>query len=289
MDSGAVFTSKTGIEVFQRSYGCPREARAGALLLHGLGEHSGRHEELLGLFVRHGIYCRTFDWPGHGRSTGQRGHLESMETITHLVHEQLELLGEALGPDKCRGLLGHSMGGFFALYFLAHDPDLAKFAWIGSPLIDPTANVSWFKRRLALFIDRVWPRFTINSGVDALRCRPGPPMRTDPLMHRQLTVRLGAILVEAARELQERVSDINPDLILLMTHGSEDIVCPPELSRSLFDRLPTPAKTYHLLDGALHEPFLGDSREEFYQAVERWLVEDLDPYLTTHATAKSSI
>ena len=69
-------------------------------------------------FAAAGIHCRTFDWPGHGRSEGQRGHMDSLETVTGLIREQRHRLRESIGPDKPIGLLGHSMGGFFALYFL---------------------------------------------------------------------------------------------------------------------------------------------------------------------------
>lgn len=253
------------------SFGQASTARAGALMLHGHGEHSARHQPHLELFAEHGIYCRSFDWPGHGRSPGQRGHLDSMEAITEIVRTQIDQLRAEIGPDKPIGLFGHSMGGFLALYHLVKYPTIADFAWIGSPLINPEANASPLKRRAARFLNRIYPRFSIASGVRSHQCRPGPEKRRDPLMHRRLSVRLGVILVEAAQELQERAPMMNPDLRLLMTHGSADHVCPPKFSRALFDRLPVKDKTYRLLDGVLHEPFHDETRDLFHQTLRDWI------------------
>ncbi|MFT4640806.1 MAG: lysophospholipase [Verrucomicrobiales bacterium] len=277
MTSGNIYTSTIGTRIYQRTFETSEEPLAGALLLHGLGEHCERHEKHLELFAQHGIQCQTFDWPGHGKTEGRRGHIESMEMITTLVKEQLYMLRNTLGPNKQVGLLGHSMGGFLALYHLARYPDIADFAWINSPIIDPEANTSWLKRRLARILHSLCPRFQIQSGVRATQCRQGPAKRADPLMHHLLSVRLGSVLVDGARALQDRVSSIDPDLLLLMTHGEADVVCTARFSKALFDRLPNRAKSYQLLPGLLHEPFRDQCSEAFYQVLENWIENDLVP------------
>ena len=289
MPPGDIYMSTIGTRVFQRSFHTQREPLAGALFLHGLGEHGGRHERSLALFAHHGIHCRTFDWPGHGKTEGRRGYIDSMETITTLIGEQMAMLRETLGPDKQIGLLGHSMGGFLALYHLALYPDIADFAWITSPLIDPEANASWLKRQFVQLINRVCPTFTVRSGIRATQCRHGSKKRADPLMHSLISVRLGTLLVEAAHELQTHVSEINPSLRLLMTHGGADVVCPPSLSRAFFERLPNEHRTYRILPGLLHEPFLDTGFEAFYEVLERWISDDLIPSLTRLSQAKCSI
>ncbi len=287
MSDGEFSTSQSGVQIFHRTFGAPDTACAGALLLHGLGEHGGRHEESLARLAAHGIHCRTFDWPGHGRSGGRRGHMESIDTIISLVEEQHRALRQAIGPDKPMGLLGHSMGGFFALYMLARFPQMANFSWISSPLINPRANATWLKRILVRGIDRLFPQFPISSGIKTAQCRVGPAHRRDPLMHRKLTVRLGTILIDVAQDLQRLVPQFNPGLHLLITHGSDDAVCPPEFSRALFDRLPVRRKTYHLFQNALHEPFTGPSSTEFFATLEAWVTRELLPGFTEDAVEKT--
>ena len=96
-------------------------------------------------------------------------------------------------------------------------------------------------------------------------------------MHRKLTVRLGSILVKTARELDRLAPQVNPQLRLLMTHGSDDTVCPPEFSRAFFDRLPVQRKSYRVLEDALHEPFTGASRDTFFATLEGWVQRELFP------------
>lgn len=47
------------------------------ILVHGLGEHFHRHYRLIDRLKASGFKVHTFDWPGHGRSPGKRGHLRS--------------------------------------------------------------------------------------------------------------------------------------------------------------------------------------------------------------------
>lgn len=276
-------------DVFQRSFGDPTAARAGAVMLHGLGEHSGRHAPHLALCAKHGIYCRAFDWPGHGQSPGQRGHIGSMATMTKLLMTQMEALRNDIGPNKQIGLFGHSMGGFIALYHLAKYPDLADFTWIGSTLIDPETNASPLKRRLARLLHAVCPRFPIKSGIRSSQCCPGPDKRRDPLMHKCITVRLGIILLEAARELQTISNKINPNLRMLMTHGGADPICSPLLAQTFFERLVVKAKTFRLLEDVLHEPFHAETRNDFHATLEQWIEHELSPHLDKRSFAKSAI
>jgi alpha-beta hydrolase superfamily lysophospholipase len=50
-------------------------ARAAILLVHGHGEHSGRYAALPAQFVPRGYAVWAYDLRGHGRSSGQRGHV----------------------------------------------------------------------------------------------------------------------------------------------------------------------------------------------------------------------
>ena len=179
MELGHATASATNARVFQRAYGDPATALAGALLLHGLGEHSQRHEGHLELLAAQGIYSRTFDWPGHGRTAGQRGHLGPMSTITCLIQEQMDALRSDMGTNKQVGLLGHSMGGFLTLYHLARYPNLADFSWVSSTLIDPTANASWLKQKLVRALNHLSPRIPIKSGIRTRDCRVGAARRRD--------------------------------------------------------------------------------------------------------------
>ncbi|MFW6144178.1 MAG: alpha/beta hydrolase, partial [Candidatus Natronoplasma sp.] len=87
------------------------EAEKGELILvHGLGEHFRRHRRLIEKAKEHGYRVHAFDWPGHGKSKGPRGHArieQAMDILNDLV-EDAE--GEPF-------LFGHSLGGLTVLRY----------------------------------------------------------------------------------------------------------------------------------------------------------------------------
>lgn len=47
--------------------------RGSVVIMHGLGEHSGRYRHLAGFLNACGLSVRCYDHRGHGRSQGKRG------------------------------------------------------------------------------------------------------------------------------------------------------------------------------------------------------------------------
>jgi alpha-beta hydrolase superfamily lysophospholipase len=66
-----------GITVFLREWPVPAgvEQRGTLLLVHGLGEHSGRYAHVAERLAALGLHVRGYDHRGHGESGGPRGGL----------------------------------------------------------------------------------------------------------------------------------------------------------------------------------------------------------------------
>lgn len=271
------YISTSGDELFRRHYIPPGESgvRGIALFLHGLGDHGGRYERVLSRFLQNGIYCLAPDFPGHGHSGGTRGYFATIESIHALVTENLEHLRSTVSATVPAGLLGHSMGGFLALDYLSRSPQEFQFSWISSPLIDASWRRSRFLQLTAHILGSLAPRLSIHSGVHSNACKRDPERiietKNDPLMHRRLTMRVGKLLLDQTSELPSQIHNLHPELRLLITHGSEDIICPSSLSKDLFERMKIENKSYRLLPGLLHEPFNDIGREDFYRALEEWI------------------
>ncbi len=60
-------------ELFVRDWLPPTAGGRGVYLLHGLGEHVGRYDELARWFNARGWWVRGHDHIGHGQSAGRRG------------------------------------------------------------------------------------------------------------------------------------------------------------------------------------------------------------------------
>lgn len=88
-------------------------------LIHGLGEHAGRYEEMAQTMNRAGICVYAYDQRGHGRSPGKRA-------TARLEELSLDARGSWSGSMERRAgptlLFGHSMGGGVGLYTLLFYP-----------------------------------------------------------------------------------------------------------------------------------------------------------------------
>ena len=73
-------SASDGINLFIRDY-LVKNSNKVILLIHGLGEHSGRYLNLIQDFNDKNISVFTIDIRGHGKSEGKRGHSPSYEQL----------------------------------------------------------------------------------------------------------------------------------------------------------------------------------------------------------------
>ncbi|MFP4002033.1 MAG: alpha/beta hydrolase, partial [Thermoplasmata archaeon] len=105
------------------------------VLVHGLGEHFRRHEKLINRLKGEGFRVHTFDWPGHGKSPGRRGHAR--------VQETLNIIDDIAGNiEEKPFLFGHSLGGLTVLRYAEENPDKIKGVITSSPALERSENLS---------------------------------------------------------------------------------------------------------------------------------------------------
>ena len=121
------------------------------LILPGFTEFCEKYALTARRLTGQGYSCLILDWPGQGRSS----HLGSLPELVHCNHfnqhmEALDLLLEKAGYlDKEFYVLGHSMGGYFALRTAHLYRRHVRAAILLSPMIVPLAPPIWFTRLLA--------------------------------------------------------------------------------------------------------------------------------------------
>jgi len=115
-----IVRSTDGTLIFGESFRTSK-ARGALLVVHGMGEHGGRYDELVEHALKLRFDVHVMDLRGHGRSAGTRGHFTDISQhhedldawIAHLV-----TTGELSDAMPCV-LLGHSLGGLIALTYAA--------------------------------------------------------------------------------------------------------------------------------------------------------------------------
>ncbi len=129
------YQAPDGISIYLQAW-MPENPKAALLLVHGLGEHSGRYAELAKRLNSLGISVFTFDGRGHGKTAS--GNLDAyFESYLHYLDDIDVLLGKvkSYSPGLPVFLYGHSMGGgMAAAYVLKYQPELAGVV-LSSPAI----------------------------------------------------------------------------------------------------------------------------------------------------------
>lgn len=248
----------------------------GLVMVHGLGDYLGRYDHVAKMFCDRGFECTGVDLPGHGRSSGSRGHIPSIETITDLVDTALFEFATELPEGSPIGIFAHSMGAFAMIEEIKNRQQLLNFAWLSSPLVSPSHGQNSLKIAAAKSVGWLLPWLPFKTGVTSASCRPAdiPP---DPLLHNRVSASFGGELMNQERIVQEAAPEINDGLSLLITHGTKDSVCIPKLSHELFEKIPLRDKRFIDVEGALHEPLHGPKKEWVMEQAANWLDAQIRP------------
>ena len=249
-----------GTAIFLREWPVPAGvARRGSLLLvHGLGEHSGRYAHVAERLAALGLHVRGYDHRGHGESAGARGsvpHPDALLDDLRAVFDDLDAHGRAADDGAPPFLLGHSMGGATAAR-------AATGGWLtprGLVLSSPALRVSpspieagllALARRLAP--DRAFPN-RLPVGRLSHDPREVAAYKSDGLNHDRVTPRLFDFLADAGAAARRDATRFTVPTLLLVA-GSDALV-DARGAREFSAALPAGAGTLHWYDGLYHELF----------------------------------
>jgi alpha-beta hydrolase superfamily lysophospholipase len=238
-----------GIEMRTRDWPAPGPWAA-MLIVHGLGEQSGRYEHVGEHFAAAGIDAHAYDQRGNGGSGGRRGDIDRWSRYHDDLEERLAAV-RVSADGRPVVLYAHSMGGLVAAGYLLSDHPRPDLTVLTAPGLDSTL-AGW--KLLAPVLARLVPTLSVPNGVplDTLSRDPevGRRVQADPLNGTTSTARFAAeALVEQARVRAGARRIGGPTLIL---HGLDDGLVPPSASE-VFEGAPgVERRTYPGLRHELH-------------------------------------
>lgn len=245
-------------------------ARGFIVLVHGLSDHSGRFERVVGALNAAGLSTWALDLRGHGRTDGRRG-------VVHSFTEFLDDIDSIRTAARARNqglefVLGHSMGGLAVLrYIQTHIADRPTGAVVVAPFTAVRIAIPRWKRVLGVAADRVLPGLALDDGIreeDLFRIdEEVDRRRRDPLVHHKISARLWAEMVRNAGLLADEVT---PDVpVLFQIPGDDRVVSSPTTEALIRGRFPdADVRRY---DDAFHDLYSDPVGDQAITDAVRWI------------------
>lgn len=246
------------------------EVKFFVLIVHGIGEHSGRYQQLSETLVNElGVVVVSLDHQGHGKSEGDSLFVVEFEDYICDVMEVVRQTKKKFKNSQCI-LLGHSMGGLIAIRCIEKYAKEFSFAIISAPAL--SVHASSIERRLAPILSSVLPKFPMKT-IDINNLSHDPCVvdlyANDPLVSTGgVTARLGAeILSEIDKALAFSYDFVVPYLLM---RGSKDQIVSGDGIRQFHANSNSSDKTFYEFPELFHEIFQ-EPKSPAIPEVVKWL------------------
>ncbi|HTV85369.1 MAG TPA: lysophospholipase [Dyella sp.] len=252
-DTAASLTMPDGQALFLRDWP-NRSAHAAVLVVHGLGEHSGRYEHLAQWFLARGYAVRSYDQRGHGRTRGRRAALRHRDDLLRDLAHVYRDYAQAFGRPPL--LLGHSMGGAVALRAVLDGRVEPPALILSSPALR-TYEAPWL-RKLASVLSRVVPNLPLRNGLPLQGLSHDTQVieayRNDPLCSGWVTPRMADFIFRAGASSITDAWRLRVPTLLLVA-GSDRLVDPSGSRDFAAGAWATKQLTSRFFDTLYHELF----------------------------------
>lgn len=254
-----------------RSWGTASECRAAALLIHGLGAHSGWFEALGRRLKVRRLYAVAPDHVGFGKR--RKETFESFHQWLDDTATAYNFLREKVG-DKPIYLMGNSMGALVALK-LAN-----RIKPNGLVLFSPGFDGHPQTFDLLFRLHSVWTAMVSPETELALPYAPDQVTR-DPSVRKwieadaerrfKLPAKMLFELLMLSQDVQNRVRNA-PCPVLMLTAGNEKIVN-NKVNDTVFQKITAPSKQKHVYNEAWHDLMFDPVIDDLVERVSTWITE----------------
>jgi acylglycerol lipase len=270
MKAESIIHSYDGVELYCKQ-DIPENPKAIVVIVHGLGEHSGRYDYVTEVLNSSGYGVFRFDNRGHGKSGGARGYLTNYCTFIEDADFIVDL-GKKQFSELPIFMLGHSMGGFITASYGVKYPNKLKGQIFSGPAVIPLPTLEELKK---MDVEKN-PLLSIPNGLSHLICRSEKVIadyNNDPWNLRAFTLKLlTTFSIEGIEWLQKNFNTYNYPCLIM--HGENDQIVPKEASEIFYHQCSSTDKTLKIFPDLYHE-ILNEEVEkaEILKRITDWIDE----------------
>jgi len=237
----------------------------GALVVHGLFEHKGRHQDNIAWLEKLGIEAYTFDLPGHG-GVGVKGHIESWDENFTAISKAFESIEE---KDK-KIVFAHSYGSLVSVSAILQGKIKPDYLILSAPHFND--SYPKFVKNMSGGLSKLFPKLRAPSPVTRKNLSTDKETVenyfNDPLVFRSLTFKFGNEINNAQKFVNENIHNLKiPTLVL---HGADDKIVPIKVS----DKISQLDNVKFLkVENSKHEILNQDTRTYALSEIHQWFKE----------------
>ena len=243
-------------ELFERTWPVA-DAKAGVVIIHGLGEHSGRYEHVAAALNAAGYAVYAHDVRGHGQSVGSPGDMGTDADV--LIDDVVEFVTRIAQSHDKLFLLAHSMGTMLALPAV---PRIAIGLLDGLILsgcaLEPGAAAA------DLITNGAVPPETLSRDEAVVQAYVD-----DPLVWDTVPPEIFGHTIDIGVKAREAVALVQIPVLLM--HGLDDKLCDIQGSNLVHTELVITDKTLIAYEGLRHEIFNEPEKDKVLADLVDWL------------------
>lgn len=257
--------------VMYRKWEAPR-SKAAALLVHGLGGHSGRWEFLADYLAKKNIAGYAIELKGFGETKELKGHIDSFGTYFGDINA-LHAIMKNDHPDKKIFLLGESLGGLLAFLMAAPASNAFDGLICLSPAFKSRLKFSFPECARILLACLFNPRqqFTVPFNPQMCTRDAGyqKVMEADAREHRFATARF--LVNTLAAQIRSQFLKGRLDMPTLFLIAGCDAMVDPRASLEIYENLKVKDKTLIQYPRMSHALSIDLGREKVFEDIAAWL------------------
>jgi acylglycerol lipase len=249
------FCATDGFNLTYRCWEATKSVKRVVVCIHWIGDYSGWFRNIAPELAAQGSQVYALDLRGFGNSQEEgspRGYVRDFER--HLLDIN-DFIVNLRGKHKGKKLfvLGHSLGGVYALWYAANFSDSVDGLMLAAPAVDSALN----KRKnsaLLLFYNALMPRKNYNPFTSSEKNRDPEEIKImieDPLETWQLTVNyLSGVKNVLLKDVLRTCSLLESPVLILQ--GGADTTILPTGAKQLYETLNAKDKKLELFPDAGH-------------------------------------
>lgn len=246
--------------------------KANIIIVHGLGEHSGRYAQTAATLNIAGFNVYGYDHRGHGKSEGARAYIRDFHDYLKDLYDVIAYVKKD-SPNIKNYILGHSMGGFIAALFGITTKNEIDGMILSAALTQSVRQTAGGMRSLVKMMGRISPKFSLGNDLGKIVSKDPNVTKAymeDMLNCKKITMGLyNQFLIKGIDFVKAHANEFQYPVLIL--HGENDLIIDYSASKIFYENISSQDKTLKTYPGLYHEIMNEPEKETVMHDIIAWL------------------